>query len=1048
MRTRPKSCGPSRYHAFRRIARRGIPFTAVGDCAFIALPAQSFKYHSSGRAFMIDRFASQNFQPSLQPKAENRFTPTREMHLAPRLCVTTPARHPVAVALRSLPSSGKHLNLPCIPPLPTLRDKIKILPTMERASKLIRGLRLSGDVITPEQLCCAAWPEAVGKKIAGHTRPAKLVRSRLVVEVEDHTWQRQLFALTPHILSNLDKTLGRGLVEDLEFRIVPRRREPVVAVMRTIPDSPWSLVALMDTAEVYAPLREQLRLIEVLISALLLSAGAVVGLVWWQQSGRFYRAKYEAEEGRSKLAAIVEFSEDAIIGESLDGTITSWNAGAERLFGYHASEMIGQQITRIIPPNAQAQEAESLNRLRDGKRVEQYEAVRVAKDGRPVAVSMTISPIFDVAGTLIGAAKIARDITARKREEEALREEQALFNNLASTIPDRIYFKDRQSRFVRINEAMVRFFGLRSAPEAVGKTDFNFFTEEHARRAYEVEQRVMTKGEPLIGLEEKETWIDGRVTWVSTTKVALRDADGNITGLVGISRDITERKRTEERIREQAALLDNANDAIYVRALDRTILYWNRGAERTYGWTSAEVLNRKSTELISPELGADSEALTAILLEKGSWSGERRLTTKSGGNVEVFSRLTLVRDEQGRSRSILVIDTDITEKKEIEARFLRAQRLESIGSLASGIAHDLNNVLAPIIMGAPLLQGMVEDETVRHLLKTMESSAQRGAAIVKQVLTFARGVEGERVPLDPRELLGEMKKLAAETFPKGIRIDTDVGADLWLVLGDATQLHQALMNLCINARDAMPEGGVLTIGVVNIVLSKEKAEKIPGAQPGSFVCFRIIDTGMGIPPEIKAKIFEPFFTTKGVGKGTGLGLSTVLGIVRSHGGFVQVASKVGQGSTFELYLPATKVGHRAVKTEPITSWPHARGECILVVDDEAAVREIARQALIEFGYQVITAGNGAAALRIFEEHRRKIRLVLTDMMMPEMDGPTLVAALRVLDPAVRIVGITGMIDTASMSALKTLTLSAMLAKPFTIEKLLAAIREALSVTAG
>ena len=229
MRTRPKSCGPSRYHAFRRIARRGIPFTAVSDCAFLTVPAQSFGYHSSGRASLIDRFASQNFQPSLQPKAENRFTPKREIHPAPRLCVTTPARRPVAVALGSLPGSGKHLNLPCIPPLPTLRDKIKILPTMERASKLIRGLRLSGDVITPEQLCCAAWPEAVGKKIAGHTRPAKLVRSRLVVEVEDHTWQRQLFALTPHILSNLDKTLGRGLVEDLEFRIVPRRREPVVA---------------------------------------------------------------------------------------------------------------------------------------------------------------------------------------------------------------------------------------------------------------------------------------------------------------------------------------------------------------------------------------------------------------------------------------------------------------------------------------------------------------------------------------------------------------------------------------------------------------------------------------------------------------------------------------------------------------------------------------------------------------------------------------------------------------------------------------------------
>jgi CheY-like chemotaxis protein len=256
------------------------------------------------------------------------------------------------------------------------------------------------------------------------------------------------------------------------------------------------------------------------------------------------------------------------------------------------------------------------------------------------------------------------------------------------------------------------------------------------------------------------------------------------------------------------------------------------------------------------------------------------------------------------------------------------------------------------------------------------------------------------------------------------------------------------MNLCINARDAMPGGGVLTLEAANVVLSKEAAEKIPGAQPGSYACLRVTDTGTGIPPEIEAKIFEPFFTTKGVGKGTGLGLSTVVGIVRSHGGFVRVASKVGKGSTFELYLPATKAEQVAVKKDSATPWPRSRGEGILVVDDEAAVREVVRQTLMEFGYQVITTGRGTEALRIFQEHRREIQLVLTDMMMPEMDGPTLVAALRVVDPKVRIVGITGMSDRAGMSGMKTLALSAMLAKPFTIKKLLKVIREALPVTAG
>jgi CheY-like chemotaxis protein len=330
----------------------------------------------------------------------------------------------------------------------------------------------------------------------------------------------------------------------------------------------------------------------------------------------------------------------------------------------------------------------------------------------------------------------------------------------------------------------------------------------------------------------------------------------------------------------------------------------------------------------------------------------------------------------------------------------------------------------------------------------METSAQRGASVVRQVLTFARGVEGERVPLQPRHLLREMEKLAAETFPKGIRIESDMAADLWSVLGDSTQLHQALLNLCVNARDAMPKGGVITLEAANVVLTKETAEKIPGAQPGSFVCLRVIDTGTGIPPEIEAKMFEPFFTTKGVGKGTGLGLSTVLGIVRSHGGFVRVASKVGQGATFELYLPSTTNEQVAVKSETVTPWPRAHGEGVLVVDDEAAVREVARQALMGFGYQVITAARGAEALRIFQKRRGEIQLVLTDMMMPEMDGPTLIAALRVLDPKVKIVGITGMSDTAGMNALKMLALSGMLAKPFTIEKLLAVIRDALPLAAG
>jgi len=446
------------------------------------------------------------------------------------------------------------------------------------------------------------------------------------------------------------------------------------------------------------------------------------------------RAEVALQESEQKYRELVEHANSIILRWTRDGRITFLNEFGQKFFGYPAAEILGRHVVGTIVPDSEST-SRDLRTLLDqiGTHPEVFAQSineNMRRNGERVWVVWTNKVVLDELGQTKEILSIGSDITERKQAEEALKREQALFTDLVSTIPDQIYFKDRKSRFVRINDSMARRFGLRSPDEAVGKTDFDVFSEEHARQAYEDEQRIMSTGDPLIGLVEKETWPDGHVTWVSSSKVPLRDGQGNITGLVGISRDITERKRAEERNREQAALLDNANDAIYVVSLDHTILYWNRGAERIYGWTSGEVLNRKTTELIFHD-HAVLEALNPVLFKQGSWSGERRQIAKSGGMVEVFSRLTLVRNEQGQPQSVFVIDTDITEKKQLAAQFLRAQRLESIGALASGIAHDLNNVLAPIIMGAPLLQRMVKDQTALHLLKTMESSAQRGAAIVR-----------------------------------------------------------------------------------------------------------------------------------------------------------------------------------------------------------------------------------------------------------------------------------------------------------------------------
>src|SRR5581483_954895 len=363
------------------------------------------------------------------------------------------------------------------------------------------------------------------------------------------------------------------------------------------------------------------------------------------------------------------------------------------------------------------------------------------------------------------------------------------------------------------------------------------------------------------------------------------------------------RKQAEERIREQAEMLDRAHEAIIVRDIrSHIITFWNQGAERLYGWTAAEAIGRHAAMVFADPSRIDG--ITEKLVATGEWRGELEHVRKDGKKLIVSSHVTLVRDAQGAPKSALVIIIDITEQKKLEAQFLRAQRLECIGTLASGVAHDLNNILAPILMSAPVLRGNLPHGIRDNILDTIETCAQRGADIVRQVLTFARGTEGERLLVQPLHLLKEIMKIAQETFPKSITIRPRYTNDIWTVEGDPTQLHQVLLNLCVNARDAMPDGGELVLSAENVVVDENYAAMIPGAKAGSHVVMKVSDTGTGIPREIIDQVFDPFFTTKEPGKGTGLGLSSAIGIVRSHDGFMNVYSEVSRGSTFEVFLPA------------------------------------------------------------------------------------------------------------------------------------------------
>ena len=505
-----------------------------------------------------------------------------------------------------------------------------------------------------------------------------------------------------------------------------------------------------------------------------------------------------------------------------------------------------------------------------------------------------------------------------------------------------------------------------------------------------------------------------------------------------------ERHRADEKIREQAALLDKAQDAIIAYDLNKHVTYWNPSATRIFGWDASEMLDTNPLETVFLKQAQKLNDTWRHVLHSGEWNGELRQPTKAGVEIILESRWTLVRDDLGDARSVLVINTDVTEKKTLEAQFLRTQRMESIGTLAGGIAHDLNNVLSPIMMGVELLQMRTQDAASLKMLKTIDASARRGADMVKQILGFARGHVGERVTLHLGHLVKEMEKLVRETFPKNVTFKSAIAHDLHPISGDATQVHQILLNLCVNARDAMPVGGEISIKCDNVTLTEDDTKRLTNVKPGNHVLLQVTDTGTGMTPEIMARIFEPFFTTKEIGKGTGLGLSTVMGIIKSHGGSLDLASTVGVGTTFKVYLPAVDKPTGPAQTAIPKEALQGKGETVLLVDDEMAIREMTKTILTNHGYDVLTAADGAEALAIAAKNPGKIKVVLMDMMMPVMDGATTIKNLNAKDASLRFVAISGLMKTDKFDEEVGLKDVSFLVKPFNAEKLLMILRRVLS----
>jgi PAS domain S-box-containing protein len=629
-----------------------------------------------------------------------------------------------------------------------------------------------------------------------------------------------------------------------------------------------------------------------------------------------------------------------------------------------------------------------------------------------------------------------QDITEREQTLAALRASEAKFRILVGNAPVVLFQIGADGAFRMSEGSGLAKLGLRPG-EVVGQSAFEVYREHPA---------ICAQIRAALGGQPTQAHIKIGESWFEIFYNPMVDSSGAVTDIVGLAIDITTRKLAEARLRLESAALSAAALAIAITD-SRGLIEWVNPAFTTLtGYTAEEAVGHNLGKLV--QAGQLSQEfynqLWTTILAGQTWHGELVNRHKDGTLVPEEQTITPVRDEDGTIAHFIAIKQDITERRRLQEQSLRSQRLESVGRLAGGIAHDLNNILAPVLMAPSILRESITDEAGREILDAVEISANRGAAIIRQLLTFSRGgTPGEREPVQLRLIVRDMVAIIRETFPKNLVTRTDIHSDPWLVEADATQLHQVLLNLCVNSRDAMPAGGTLTIALENVELDEAAVAGHADSAPGPHVLLGVFDTGHGIAPEHLDKVFDPFFTTKEVGKGTGLGLATVLGIVHGHRGFVEVRSRPGTGTQVRIYLPAAATDAITPPTTTADLPPRGHGELILVVDDEENVRRITRRILERHGYRVIVAADGAEALARYQQHRATIRLVLTDLLMPFMDGATLVRAIHEIDPAARILAVSG--HAAHEDPLQVgPDVVGFLAKPYLRPALLATIGEALA----
>lgn len=754
-------------------------------------------------------------------------------------------------------------------------------------------------------------------------------------------------------------------------------------------------------------------------------------------------------ESEEKYRDIFESAHDVILLVDVEGTIVDINPRGELLTSYPRAELTGMNLFQTLVVSEDRENIrQALYYAARGEET-RYEVRWQTKDKRIIHFEGATTSRKSETGEFLYTRCMLRDVTDRKRAEEQrredelqLRESEERFRTIFEKAVAGIALVAIDGTFLKVNGRFSDIVGYHE--DELLKLHWQNITYPPDVKTGEDKVRQVLTGEiQFTSFDKAYVKKDGSLVWVHLSMSLLRSRTGKPRYFISIIDDITDLRQSHETIRDQAELLEVTHDTIIVRDLEDRILYWNSSAENKYGWSKQEATGRKLSDLLFSHKQSQLQDAMKAIFRDGKWEGELRPLSKQERELIVDSRWTLVRDDRGSPKAILTVGTDVTEKKKTEEHLLRVQRMESIGALAAGIAHDLNNILAPVLLGVDVLRKNVVDDNSRRILSAIESSARRGSEVIKQLLLFGKGGEAERTLLQPAHVIHETEKILRETFPRNIRVEVKVPDQLWAILADMTQISQVLINLCVNARDAMPHGGTLTVSAENILLDEIYARMNVEAKTGPYVLVQIADSGNGIPKEILGEIFEPFFTTKPVGKGSGLGLATVLNLVRKHGGFLNVYSQVGSGTAFKIYLPALKTGKPSTPRDSRSELPHGNGELVLVVDDELSITEMAKEILELYGYCAITANDGTEAIALYASRMEEINLVLTDFMMPFMDGPSTIRALRRLNPRQKIIVMTGFAPDAYLEDLGD-AVSQTITKPFTAELLLTTIRNVLS----